>query len=112
MAGAVVARSLSGDPARSFRQSTSGLPAARFSVRASTNSRSDSRFEIAARGSLTGSVAARRTSARSARRQTVRATCASAAARVPPGRMNSLSGAEVGVEALDGVLEPLDVRVA
>ena len=30
---------------------------------------------------------------RSARRHTVRATCASAAARVPPGRMNSLSGA-------------------
>ena len=51
------------------------------------------------------------TSARSARRHTVRATCAIAAARVPPGRMNSLSGAEIGVESLDRGLEARDVGV-
>ena len=39
------------------------------------------------------------------------ATCASAAARVPPGRMNSLSAPRSALNALDGILETRDVGV-
>jgi hypothetical protein len=52
-----------------------------------------------------------RTSVRSARRHTVRATCASAAARLPPGEDELLQWRELGVEAFDRFLEALHVRV-
>src|SRR4029079_16125795 len=76
---------------RPFCHSTSGAPPARFSTRASTNGRSGRLFRYTRTGTETFSVPASATTARSARRHTVRATCASAAARIPPGRMNSLS---------------------
>ncbi len=57
------------------------------------------------------SVPAAATSDRSARRQTVRATCASAAARVPPGQHEFLQRREVGVETLDVGFEPRDMRI-
>jgi diguanylate cyclase (GGDEF)-like protein len=81
------------DPPRSCRHSTSLPPSPRLSTRASTNSRSDSRFRYwrADVPTASGPVRANATSARSARRQTVRLTCASAAVRDPPGRMNSAS---------------------
>ena len=82
----------SGVAPRSFRQSTSGAAAGaieRSREHEQAGRKADSRNGAPA--SLTGSAAAMRTSVRSARRHTVRATCASAAARVPPGRMNSFS---------------------
>ena len=69
-------------------------PSMRFSTRASTNSRSLSRFRYCRGASLTSPSPLARpsaTTARSARRATVRLTCASEAARVPAGRMNSAS---------------------
>src|SRR5438105_9897022 len=83
---------------RSFRQRTSAWPASRLSTRASTKSRSESRFTYLRTGSRTVLDALRCTSERSARRHTVRAMCARLAARVPPGRMNSLSGRKLALK--------------
>jgi drug/metabolite transporter (DMT)-like permease len=72
-------------------QSTSVPPAARFSTRASTNSRSLSRFTYWRGASFSFSSPPRATIDRSARRHTARHTCAAAAGREPPGSMNSAS---------------------
>ena len=79
---------------------------ARFSTRASTNSRSDRRFRYWRGSARTGSAALSATTARSARRATVRHTCAIAALRVPAGRMNSCSRGRVGVVVRQRFVEP------
>ena len=48
---------------------------------------------------------------RSARRQTVRATCSAAAFGVPPGRMKARSGSSSAFAVVDRALELLDARV-
>src|SRR5438093_12829377 len=77
---------------RFFRQRTSAWPASRLSTRASTKSRSESRFTYLRTGSRTVLDALRCTTERSARRHTVRATSARLAAGVPRGRMSSVTG--------------------
>src|SRR2546425_1133271 len=72
---------------------SSGTPAATFTARASTNSRSDSRFRYCTTAGLIASSCDSATTARSARRHTVRARCSAAALGVPPGRMKFLRGA-------------------
>src|SRR5207302_1953590 len=68
---------------RSGFQATSGRPAPWLAARASTKSRSESRFTYLRTSGLTGSRAASRTICRSALRATVRAWCSAAAARHP-----------------------------
>src|SRR5690606_5969465 len=70
-------------------QRISPWPASRFKTRAKTKQRSDSRFKYCMTGLLMASLLLTATTERSDRRQTVRAKWANAAARLPPGRMNS-----------------------
>src|SRR6266581_860812 len=72
----------------------SGAPAAWLATRASTNSRSESRlrYGITEDSPPVSCVRYRPATARSARRQTVRARCSAAAFGTPPGRTNCLSG--------------------
>lgn len=74
-------------------------PSTRFKTRANTNIKSDNRFTYLRGASLTPAVSTppSATMERSARRQTVRATCASAAALDPPGKINSFNGGSVAL---------------
>jgi hypothetical protein len=58
---------------------------------------------------LTGSRSASSTISRSARRATVRQRCSDAAAGVPPGSTNEVSGSRLAVERVDLALQPLDL---
>src|ERR1051325_63060 len=72
----------------------SGTPALRLATRARTKRRSDSRFKYGTTEDVAPAPCSRcsRTTARSARRQTVRARCRAAPLGTPPGRMNCVSG--------------------
>src|SRR3972149_5421116 len=75
-----------------LRQGVSGLRAALFTYRARTNSRSERRLRYLRTCGVTSSCRERRTTARSARRQTPRARWSRAPACEPEGRMNVRSG--------------------
>src|SRR5207247_10191320 len=86
-----VGRRGEGDPHR--HHFVSGRLAWALAARASTNRRSDSRFRYLRISGETAAPCPRATTARSARRHTVRARCRAAAFAVPPGRMQLLRGA-------------------
>ena len=86
---------------RSLFQYTSSPPAPsgllRFSTRDKTNSKSLKRFRYWRGASFNASAEPSATTARSARRATVRHTCASDAAREPAGKINSARRGKVAL---------------